>query len=132
MSEDNGVTEVSEEEEVVRMNKNGSIRMIFGGRSYMLRPPKLGVFRDLRQILRDSQERVSIVRIERAEAGERLRMEDVDQTDDMMKFIQTSFGELSDRDLPPVEEWPPWLIGTTIAGEMIKHWQNVPLVSSSD
>lgn len=120
----------------VRMLETGEILMVISRDSYLLRPPKLGEYRLLRQITKDRAVKLIELRDEALKA--KSTTVDINQVDDlrfMERFIELAFNGneefngLSDRKLPEENDWPTWLVSDTLQAEMLRHWQSVPLDS---
>ena len=124
---------------------DGTITVEYDGVTVKLKRPTFGVYRYFSEALSDMSTHVQEVarrlaairarmesasdddleRLSKELAAENIRMFDLTQP-----ILADMFTQLSDKELPEVDEWPSWLAAdSTIPTQFLSHWRTVPKAS---
>lgn len=116
--------------EALRLESDGTITLRFDSRSYVLRRPVFGEYRDLKaryQELARATTTLAQANLAAIKDGKELPDED-DVYDLTEKFLRHVFDTLGDHALPDdMGRWPTWLVAGTNYGQWVNHWRSVPL-----
>lgn len=111
------------------LQDNGQAVLVIDDTHYTLRMPRLGQFRELRQLLQDQVDEVN--RLDR----ERVAHQDdpgytpptFDLNPGRIQWLQRAFALVGDKELPPEDEWPVWMTADDLIPAIVRHWREVPL-----
>ncbi len=120
--------------EPIVFNDDGTVAIDFGDTSTILGCPKLGQYRlfrrDIDKRLADLLERRTNVLTQKASLDEQQAF--VDAQDVMVTgWLETVITELTDSDIPEVDEWPAWLANPKLPTKFLNHWQTAPFNSGT-
>lgn len=114
----------------VQLLEDGQIRFKLNGDTFMVRPPRLGEYKKLREFAL-AQVRQIKEEAEEQEAEGLVR----DGIDVIVAFMMCVFNgneelglrPLSDKVLENEDDLPPWFGSATLQQKMFVHWREVPL-----
>lgn len=118
-------------ERAMQLNDDGTIKLELGdGRTYVLRRPRLGEYRQLKTKLNEGLADMNARAKELASvaSGEMPVGDWDDGSQFLVEWVTTAIELLSGVAAPDPDEWPAWLGSNgKLPGQWMAHWREVPL-----
>lgn len=127
---------------------DGRVSVVVDGEEWLLRRPKIGEFRKLRERIWETQDQKVII-TDRFRKEAKAKAEELAKADEMTRTIESQrFGHRLTADLEELNEqwvreafdllaarpapeaidiWPTWLRESDFIGSLLEHWRAVPL-----
>lgn len=119
-------------EDTVETLPNGKVRFHLGGKSYELRRPKVGEYREINVRLREAHDRIREQEAKEREApkAETNGHREYDGIDEVYGWWQFVFETLAKPLEVPADDLPVFMVMSPLSGEVMAHWRASPLASS--
>lgn len=125
--------------DTVDLPRDGTAKITIGSERFVLAQPTLGQMRKLRELYDELLETVRAVRdhnndVTMQNAANALdpkhKKKPIKKVDDdalVVGWVQEAFAILSDKELPPTDELPAWMVDGRFPKDLIEHWRTNPL-----
>lgn len=124
--------------EGLSLKDDGTAALVIDGRALVIRRPKLGEFRKIRERLYEAQD-ANMQQVESptddtdAEARRAflvaLRAEGEAAENRYLEWLAEALTVLGVNDVPARDDLPAWAAMPTLASQLMAHWRDVPLAS---
>ena len=115
--------------DAVDMPRDGTCKVTIGKDRFVLRQPKLGEMRKLRELYDEMIETFRTAQAENLQNAldPKHKKKKIDDDAMVLGWVREAFTMLSDTELPLDDDLPSWIVDGRFPKDLIEHWRTNPL-----